>query len=47
VTRGNQKNAPGAEDGCGAHEALPFVASGAWKTMNFTAYKRERSGGKK
>jgi thioredoxin-related protein len=24
-----------------------FVESGAWKTTNFTAYKRERSGGKK
>lgn len=24
-----------------------FVAGGAWKTTNFTAYKRERSGGKK
>src|SRR4030065_246993 len=24
-----------------------FVASGAWKTTNFTAYKRERSGTKK
>jgi thioredoxin-related protein len=24
-----------------------FVASGAWKTTNFTAYKRERSGSKK
>jgi thioredoxin-related protein len=24
-----------------------FVAGGAWKTTNFTAYKRERSGSKK
>jgi len=24
-----------------------FVASGAWKTTNFSAYQRERSGGKK